>query len=515
MCHRSAVQRAVAVSIVLGVLLLEGCGYAPEDSTDIAPLSTPTTEPFAKPPASATAIPSPVSSLDTVTPVVARSAQIATVQARRADIAGQLKLRGQVVAAKESALAFKRGGEVKAINVKVGDAVTSGTVLIELDDPNQQEQEQVEKARAALGVGRAELLASQSASEAPVGGASAIERSRLALEMAKLKLAKLKAGPSPTAVKLAELALDQAHNNLWGVQASRDSTCGGNNGVACDSANAQVAVAERSVVIAQVQLAEIQNSKPSQQEITLAELEVRAAEAELQAALSAAARDAQLAPARESQRLAALNAKQVEVRQLEANANRLQGRLDQLRMSAPVAGSIVMLNVRVGDKVEPLQNLGTIADPRSLVVEATIPDADAPWVTPGQEAEVRIDKSPAQGLAAKVTHTPQSATKDPSMRANTIRLAFADPSKMPNSAYVSADVSLSVVKSQVLVVPKSAISQDGDRRYVMVPSESGAKRVNVVLGTSSEDYVEIVSGLTEGASVVNGSSTVPLTAKGG
>ncbi|MEM7097685.1 MAG: efflux RND transporter periplasmic adaptor subunit [Pseudomonadota bacterium] len=66
---------------------------------------------------------------------------------------------GTLVAARAADLGFKRGGEVEAIHVDLGDAVVAGDVLARLDDRMLRAEEQ--RAAADLVLARANLVATQ------------------------------------------------------------------------------------------------------------------------------------------------------------------------------------------------------------------------------------------------------------------------------------------------------------------------------------------------------------------
>ena len=242
--------------------------------------------------------------------------------------------------------------------------------------------------------------------------------------------------------------------------------------------------------------------KPSPEDLALAELEVQSAYSALQAAQYTAGYEAQVAQAKSAEREATIKAHETEVAHLEANLSRLETRLQQMRLVAPFAGTVVALSARAGDKVEPAQSLGILADTAEVGLEVTVSEAQLPEFAVGKEAQVVIDGFAAQKLVAKVARLPDKPAQEQSARTYAVRLAFAEGTKLPGPVGTGADVYLASAKKQVLVLPKGAVSQEGDRSFVAVPSGSGTRLVAVVVGVASATEMEIVSGLQEGAEVL-------------
>ncbi|TAK36819.1 MAG: HlyD family efflux transporter periplasmic adaptor subunit [Chloroflexota bacterium] len=236
--------------------------------------------------------------------------------------------KGSIVPVKQSKLTFTSAGRVSAILVKVGDRVTRGQPLAELETSDLKLQ--VRAAEDALAVNEAQLAQSKlgarpeeiAAAEASYAGAlakynqtaagattadikaaeAALEaaKERLAqvesgakadelatqsaLEAAKVKLSQLKSSPKPEDVVAAELARDQAKNSLWAAQLYRDGVKG--NAALPEymgkGEDAKVAAAETAVLIAEANLAKVKLG-PTPDELTAADTAVAQAQAQLDA----------------------------------------------------------------------------------------------------------------------------------------------------------------------------------------------------------------------------------------
>ena len=112
-----------------------------------------------------------------------------------------------------------------------------------------------------------------------------VDVAREAVTAAENRLALVKQGPRAEDIHAAELAVEQAKNTLWGLQANRDGVCGQKKRVgeyACDLAQANVAAAETAVSNAENTLAKLHNG-PLPEEVQVAEAAVAQARADLAA----------------------------------------------------------------------------------------------------------------------------------------------------------------------------------------------------------------------------------------
>ena len=72
--------------------------------------------------------------------VTTEESPLQTAKATKSDLVLYADGTGTIVPQEESALGFNTSGQVKEINVKVGDTVEAGQVLAQLDDTDQQIQ---------------------------------------------------------------------------------------------------------------------------------------------------------------------------------------------------------------------------------------------------------------------------------------------------------------------------------------------------------------------------------------
>ncbi|MFQ5428481.1 MAG: efflux RND transporter periplasmic adaptor subunit [Thermodesulfobacteriota bacterium] len=172
-----------------------------------------------------------------------------------------------------------------------------------------------------------------------------------------------------------------------------------------------------------------------------------------------------------------------------------------LHIQSPATGIIVDKPVTEGMYVKPGQKLYTIADISGVWVYADIYEYELPWIKLGQGADMTLAAYPGEVFHGKVSFI--FPFVEPKTRTIRVRIEFDNPGfKLKPDMY--ADVRLgSVIKRHAVAVPKEAVLLSGKRSLVILSLGHGKFRPrDIVLGTETEDYFEVRSGLKEGDIVV-------------
>ena len=171
-------------------------------------------------------------------------------------------------------------------------------------------------------------------------------------------------------------------------------------------------------------------------------------------------------------------------------------------LRTPVAGSVVQLDGSLGQMVEPAHTVATVADLARVWFQAQVFEKDLPRVTEGAAAEVRLNGYPDRVFTATVARI--SGQVDPQARTVTARLSLRDPDRtLRLGLFGTARVSVpSEVQEEHIAVPRSAVTDLGDRKAVFVRHPDGVFEVHEVrLGQSAGGLVAVISGLREGEEV--------------
>lgn len=195
---------------------------------------------------------------------------------------------------------------------------------------------------------------------------------------------------------------------------------------------------------------------------------------------------------------ARLRVQQASVDQARAIADLRAERLALLRVRPGFAGVLQQVPVEVGQRVAPGQNLARVADPERLKAELKIPETQAKDVEVGLSAEIDTRNGVMVGRVSRKdpAATNGTVTVDVSLTGPLLRGAVPDQS-------VDGTVQLERLEN-VLYVGRPSLGQEQSTVGLFrVTSDAGdAARVQVKLGRSSVNAIEVMSGLSEGDRVV-------------
>jgi RND family efflux transporter MFP subunit len=172
-----------------------------------------------------------------------------------------------------------------------------------------------------------------------------------------------------------------------------------------------------------------------------------------------------------------------------------------LTFKAPSSGVVTERKAVQGMRFMPGEVLYQIADLSSVWVLADVPEQDLSLVRVGTRASVRVTAYPARNFEARVTFVYPTMTAE--TRTVPVRLELANPGGLLKPS-MFGQVSFEVAtREPVLTVPVSAVIDSGARQIVLVQQDLGRfEPREIKLGASGRDYVEVLSGVEAGESVV-------------
>ena len=204
-----------------------------------------------------------------------------------------------------------------------------------------------------------------------------------------------------------------------------------------------------------------------------------------------------LATARESIE-ARISVQQAAVDQARAMVQLNERRLADLQVRPGFSGVLQQVPVEVGQQVAPGQNLARVADPGRLKAELRIAETQAKDIEIGQVAQVDTRNGVIPGRVIR---------KDPAATNGTVTVDVGLTGALPRGAVpdLSVDGTVELERLEnVLYVGRPAFGQEQSTVGLFkIGNEAGdAERVQVRLGRSSVNTIEIVSGLNSGDQVV-------------
>lgn len=208
----------------------------------------------------------------------------------------------------------------------------------------------------------------------------------------------------------------------------------------------------------------------------------------------------------------------------EAEALQSRARVDRLKVvlrdavvRAPFGGVVVAKNVELGEVVAPLSldgqssdetgSIATIADLRTLEVEADVNESNLGKLSDDQPAVIEVDAYEGRSWRGKLRQIVPVA--DRAKGIVQVKIAFVDP---PDKLLPEMSASVSflekprseseLVEAAKLWIPETAIGGAGTSEVAVVSKDDVVELRKVEKGETRNGLVEIVRGLTEGDAFV-------------
>ena len=187
-----------------------------------------------------------------------------------------------------------------------------------------------------------------------------------------------------------------------------------------------------------------------------------------------------------------------------------------VELRAPQQGLVVDSHIRLGQPVEPAEELMDIADYSKLWAMAKIPEQEAADIRFGSRAYIRIPALGNELIEARLTQFGVEADRE----AGTVNGIFVldNPNEKMRPGMRAEFSIVQSSRQNVLSIPRAAVQGDPASRVVFVKDfelPNAYVRSPVVLGERNDQNVEVISGLFPGDEVVTQGSYALSFAGGG
>ncbi len=195
---------------------------------------------------------------------------------------------------------------------------------------------------------------------------------------------------------------------------------------------------------------------------------------------------------------ARLAAQQAKIDEQKALYQLKKSQVEALHVRAGINGVLQLVPVEVGQHVLPGTNLARVADPKKLKAEIKIAETQAKDVAIGLKAAIDTRNGIVNGRVSRI---------DPAVLNGTVTVDVAITDPLPQGARpdLSVDGTVEIENlKDVLFVGRPVHGQSDSTVgiFKLVEDGSEAIRVNVKLGRSSVNTIEVVNGLKVGDKVI-------------
>ncbi|WP_404416812.1 efflux RND transporter periplasmic adaptor subunit [Vreelandella aquamarina] len=193
---------------------------------------------------------------------------------------------------------------------------------------------------------------------------------------------------------------------------------------------------------------------------------------------------------------------QARLRQATAEADALEARLTNYRLTAPFDGRVGFRDISLGALVTPGMSLVTLDKLDTMQLDFNLPEVYLGQLETGLSLTATSAAYPEDAFKGEVATI--GTRVDPVSRSVTVRAEVDNPSLHLRPGMLM-QVTLAPTAREALVVPESAIVPEGQNHFVWQMDEDDNNRISwqaVEIGSRREGEVEIISGLDDGDLVV-------------
>ena len=438
---------------------------------------------------------------------VTTTASLQTTQIRQGDLVIYASGTGTLTSANENDLAFSTGGKVTEINVSVGEKVGAGDLLAKVDDTSAEiAYAQARRAYAELTSPAAIADAQIAVADAQDEVASAKNHLEYVLgpnilywenEVAKAQAALTEAQTAAdqdssnkdlqTALQKAKDILDYVNDKLSGAWVSYEEIYVPNHFTMTDRSSGQKYLAA-----------------PTETEILSARADLAAAQAAVEEAqyLYDALTGGEVPEDATGSGLSELEQAQLDLQSAQED-------LDGTEIYAPFAGTVMSIDVSVGDNASSGATVITIADLDQPYLELYLDESDWSNVAVGYNCDVIFDILPDKTYSGTVTQVDPGLYTESGTSVVRAIVKLTDLNESAFNLPLGTTASVDVIGGKAenaLLIPIEALHKAGDV-YTVFVMENGTPTLKVVeVGIQDLLYAEIKSGLNPGDVVTTGTT---------
>ena len=185
---------------------------------------------------------------------------------------------------------------------------------------------------------------------------------------------------------------------------------------------------------------------------------------------------------------------------LNAEAGALEKQLANTRLIAPVAGLVITRDVEPGSTAVAGQAVLRLAQNDSLWLRVRIDQGRSAGLAIGLPANIKLRSRPGESFSGKLARIEQLS--DAVTEERLVMVAFDQP-PVGLTLNEMAEVTLTLpAQSNALTLPPAALVRQAGETGVFTVADGRARFVTVNVGIRTENGVEILAGLSEGAQVV-------------
>jgi HlyD family secretion protein len=444
-----------------------------------------------------------------------KNATVNEVTAIRGNIVQQVSVTGNVKPAESVDLAFEKSGKVSWIYANVGDKISSGQLLVQLN--TSELSAQLNKAEADLSSQKSELNKSQVVLANYYESTSDVLNDAYAKvnDAVRNQISALFVNADMTNPQLTYMANDSqaqidvqsqriligSELNKWKSELNNPNLASSNVGLdqAIQSAQSRLKI---TIAFLNRLMDALANASLSGATLTSYKTSITTAISQTNTALANVNNQEQEI----SVQKATIASEESSIKSYEASTEDIKAQLNKASLYAPISGTVIKQDAKVGEIAAANTVLVSIITASKLEVEANVPEADIAKVKIGDPAQITLD---AYGndiiFDAKVVSIDPAETIIEGVATYKTKFQFTKEDSRPKPG-MTANIDITTDRHEnVVVIPQRAVTAKTNGKFVLVDTGNPQKpeEREVKTGLRGPDgNVEITDGLREGEKVI-------------
>ena len=199
------------------------------------------------------------------------------------------------------------------------------------------------------------------------------------------------------------------------------------------------------------------------------------------------------------------------LRSAEISMQNLQDAMNNYTITAPISGTIIEKDAKVGDAVKAGDTLCIVYDLSYLEMSINVDELQISSISVGQQVQITADAVPDKTYVGTVTRVSMKGASNGGTTTYPVSIRIDDTDGLRPGMNANAEIVVAEADN-ALVVPNAAVVRGS---YVLVTKDSpsaanadtameapeGFVYVPVKTGVSDDDYTQIVSGIQEGDTI--------------
>jgi RND family efflux transporter MFP subunit len=188
-----------------------------------------------------------------------------------------------------------------------------------------------------------------------------------------------------------------------------------------------------------------------------------------------------------------------------------QQQMDDMVIRAPFDGVVTTKDAQPGEMISPISagggftrtGIGTIVDMHSLEIEIDVNESYINRVEPGQPVVATLDAYPDWKIPCKVIAIVPTADRQKATVKVRVGFDKLDRRILPEmSVKVAFRESATGTGNRSVIIPRSAVRNQDGRDLVFIAQHGHAERRAITVGSSQDDDVVVLAGLSAGERVI-------------